>query len=85
LPHILGQKMSTIVIALTALVATLMVVTQSKNLDPYFAAVGFCANIVIVGIASSLSLKREPPRAAFLLLLLASLVNVILLILGIDR
>jgi hypothetical protein len=35
-----------------------------------------------VGIASLLSLRKQPPRLAFFLLILASLVNVILLMLG---
>lgn len=82
LPHLLGQKVSALVIATTAIVATILVITQSKDLDPIVAALGLVSNIVIVGLASALSLKKEPPRAAFLLLILASLVNVILLVLG---
>jgi 4-hydroxybenzoate polyprenyltransferase len=82
LPHILGQKVSAIVIAVTALLATLLVVTQSKDLNPFVAVVGMVSNIVIVGLASALSLKKEPPRAAFSLLILASLVNVALLMIG---
>ena len=82
LPHILGQRVSALVIALTALTATLLVVTQSKDLSPVLAVVGLVSNAVIVGLASALSLRKEPPRTAFLLLILASLVNVVLLMLG---
>ena len=82
LPHILGQRVSALVIAATALVATLLVVTQSQDLDPAVAIPGLVLNLVLAGLASALSLKKQPPRSAFLLLILASLVNVILLVLG---
>jgi 4-hydroxybenzoate polyprenyltransferase len=82
LPHILGQKVSAIVIAATALVANLLVVTQSEALDPNLAIGGLVATIILVGFASSLSLRAKPPKAVFTLLILASLVNVILLMLG---
>ncbi|CAB4638382.1 unannotated protein [freshwater metagenome] len=82
LPHILGQKVSAIVIASTALLATLLVVTQSKNLDMSIAVIGLVSNFFIVGVATALSLKKEPPRVVFLLLILATLVNVVLLMLS---
>jgi 4-hydroxybenzoate polyprenyltransferase len=82
LPHILGQRVSALVIAATTLVATLLVVTQSQDLDPAVAIPGLVLNLVLAGLASALSLKKQPPRSAFLLLILASLVNVILLVLG---
>lgn len=82
LPHILGQKLSAIVIAITAFSATVIVVTQSANLDSLVAMIGLASNVVIVGLASLLSLRKDPPRAAFLLLILASLVNVVLLMIG---
>jgi 4-hydroxybenzoate polyprenyltransferase len=82
LPHILGQKLSALVIATTALLATFLVITQSTDLDPSVAGVGLVCNILIVGLATFLSLGTTPPRAAFLLLILASLVNVSLLVLG---
>ena len=82
LPHILGQRISALVIAATTLVATLLVVTQSQDLDPAVAIPWLVLNLVLAGLASALSLKKQPPRSAFLLLILASLVNVILLVLG---
>jgi 4-hydroxybenzoate polyprenyltransferase len=82
LPHILGQGVSALVIAVTTLVATLLVVTQSQDLDPAVAIPGLVLNLVLAGLASALSLKKQPPRSAFLLLILASLVNVLLLVLG---
>jgi 4-hydroxybenzoate polyprenyltransferase len=85
LPHILGQRISSIVIAATALVATLLVVTQSEALPPATAAVGLAATIILVGFASALSLKKDPTKVVFSLLLLASLVNVVLLAIGIAR
>lgn len=82
LPHLLGQKFSALVIGFTALLATVLVVTQSKDLNPLAAAVGLGSNLVIVGLASALSIRKDPPRTAFSLLLLATLVNVVLLMMG---
>ena len=82
LPLILGQKLSAIAIAATAIAATVIVVTQSENLDSLVATIGLVSNLAIVGLASLLSLRKNPPRAAFLLLILASLINVVLLMLG---
>lgn len=84
LPHILGQRVSALVIAFSALSATLIVVTQSQNLNSIAGAVGLGANIVIIGLASALSLMKRPHRASFSLLILASLVNVVLLMLGLS-
>lgn len=82
LPHILGQRISALVIAATALVATLLVVTQSGSLAPVVAGAGLAATIILVGLASALSLRKDPPKVVFSLLILASLVNVLLLVLG---
>ena len=82
LPHVLGQRVSAITIAITALLATVLVVTQSTDLDPTVAAIGLVLNILVVGLAAALSIKAKPSRAAFSLLILASLVNVVLLMLG---
>jgi 4-hydroxybenzoate polyprenyltransferase len=82
LPHLMGQRLSAVVISLSALFATLLVVTQSRNLPAEAAAAGLAATVLLVGIASLLSLRKQPPRTAFLLLILASLVNVILLMFG---
>ena len=85
LPHMLGQRASAIIIALTALVATLLVVTQSTNLNPVVASMGLVLIVLLVGLASVLSLRTKPPRVVFPLLILASLVNVVLLMLGAGR
>jgi 4-hydroxybenzoate polyprenyltransferase len=82
LPHLMGQRLSAVVISLSALGATLLVVNQSSNLPAAAGAVGLSATVILVGIASLLSLRKQPPRAAFYLLILASLVNVILLMFG---
>jgi 4-hydroxybenzoate polyprenyltransferase len=82
LPHLMGQRLSAIVISLSALLATVLVVTQSRNLPAETAAVGLGATVLLVVVASLLSLRKQPPRIAFFLLVLASLVNVILLMLG---
>lgn len=85
LPHILGQRVSAFVIAITALLATLLAVTQSQDLDPAVAVTGLVVNILLAGFASALSLKKQPPRSAFLLLILAALVNVVLLMVGTEN
>ena len=83
LPHILGQKISAIVIAGTALLATSIIVTQSTQLAAPIAAVGVVVTVLLSGSASLLSLRPSPPRIVFPLLMLAALTNVILLVLGI--
>ena len=82
LPHLLGQRLSAAVIAVSAMVATLLVVTQSRNLPSEVAAAGLSATVVLVGLASVLSLRKQPPKLAFSLLIWASLVNVLLLMFG---
>jgi len=82
LPHILGQRISAFVIASTAMVATILVVTQSQSLPPAVALAGLLATIMLLSVASALALRKRPPKAVFLLLVLASLVNVVLLVLG---
>lgn len=85
LPHMLGQRISAIVIAGTAMVATLLVVTQSKSLQPQVGLAGLVVTMTLVGFASGLALKEKPPRVIFPLLIMASLVNVVLLVLGSGR
>jgi 4-hydroxybenzoate polyprenyltransferase len=85
LPHILGQRVSSLVIASTALAATLLVITQAESLHPLIALTGLLATLTSVGFASGLALRKKPPRVIFPLLILASLVNVILLVLGSAR
>jgi 4-hydroxybenzoate polyprenyltransferase len=85
LPHILGQRMSAVVIPITALAANFLVVTQSANLSTVAAVIGVVLATSFVGLASLLSLRPKPPRIVFPLLILASFVNVVLLVLGIAR
>lgn len=85
LPHVLGQKLSALAIAITALLATVLVVTQSSNLVSLVAIAGLVLNTLIVGLACSLLLRKKPHKAAFLLLIVATLVNVVLIMLGATR
>lgn len=82
LPHIVGQRVSALVISCSALVATVIVVTQSKNLDLGLAITGLALVVPLVLLASILSLKQNPPRIVFPLLMVTALVNVVLLMLG---
>jgi 4-hydroxybenzoate polyprenyltransferase len=83
LPHLLGQRLSAVVISLTAIAATVIVVTQSPSLDQVVAFLGVLLTISFVGVASLLSLRAKPPRVIFPLFLFASLVNMVLLTFGI--
>lgn len=82
LPHLMGQLLSALVISISALAATVLVITQSSDLHPAAAFTGLALTVCLVGLASLLSLRKEPPRMTFLLLIVASFVNVILLVLG---
>jgi 4-hydroxybenzoate polyprenyltransferase len=82
LPHILGQRVSALVIASSALTATVLVVTQSQDLSSELAISGLALVIPLVLLASVLSLKQNPPRIVFPLLMLTALVNVVLLMFG---
>ena len=82
LPHILGQRVSALVIAISALTATVLVVTQSTNLNSGLATSGLALVIPLVLLASVLSLEQNPPRIVFPLLMLTALVNVVLLMFG---
>ena len=85
LPHLLGQRISALTILITALAANFLVVTQSVNLSIVAAVIGVVLTTSFVGLASLLSLRPKPPRIVFPLLILASFVNVVLLVLGITR
>jgi 4-hydroxybenzoate polyprenyltransferase len=85
LPHILGQRLSALVISSSALIATVIVVTQSNNLAPGLAIGGLALVIPLVLLTSVMSLRTNPPRIVFPLLMLTALVNVSLLMLGADR
>jgi hypothetical protein len=52
------------------------------SLDSTVAAIGFSLTLALALIASALALRTKPPRVIFHLLLAASLVNVVLLMLG---
>lgn len=84
LPHLLGQGISSIVIAATATAASLIVLTQSSSLHPVVGWVGLALTLVLAGSASILTLRTRPPRIVFPLLILASLVNVVMLMLGLE-
>jgi 4-hydroxybenzoate polyprenyltransferase len=84
LPHIVGQKISALVIATTAILASSIAVYQSNSLAGVVGVIGLTATIVLAGIASVLSLRPTPPRVIFPLLVLASLVNAVLLMLGVG-
>jgi 4-hydroxybenzoate polyprenyltransferase len=84
LPHIVGQRISALVIAATAILASSIAVYQSVTLASFVGLIGLLATILLAGIASGLSLRQTPPRVIFPLLVLASLVNAILLMLGVG-
>ncbi len=82
LPHVLGQRISAVVISATAVLASILVVSQSQKLDPTVATVGLLLTTALALGSSVLALQPRPPRIVFHLLLVASLVNVFLLMLG---
>lgn len=84
LPHILGQEISAAVIFGTAMLAVILTVSQSEQLPGALAAIGLVLMLLLAGSASLLSLRQKPPRIIFALLILASLTNVILLVVGIS-
>jgi 4-hydroxybenzoate polyprenyltransferase len=84
LPHILGQKASALVIAVTSSSASLILVTQSSKLDPLVSIGGLGLTVALSLLASVLALRPNPPKLVFHLLLMASLVNVVMLMLGIQ-
>jgi len=85
LPHVLGQNTSSIVIAVSATAGSAVIVTQSPALPILIGWLGLGATAALAGAASSLALRPDPPRVVFPLLILASLVNVILLMLGLGE
>jgi 4-hydroxybenzoate polyprenyltransferase len=82
LPHILGQRISALVIAGSAMLATVITVTQATGLSAEMATGSLLVMVLLLGSASLLTLKPTPPRVVFPLLMVAALVNVILLLLG---
>lgn len=84
LPHLIGQRASAVVIALTATIASLIVVTQSTTLNPVLGWIGLAVTGGLAGAASALALREQPPRVVFPLLMLAALMNVIMLMFGLS-
>ena len=84
LPHILGQRASALVIAVTASSASIILVTQSSKLDPLVSFAGLGLTVALSLLASVQALRPNPPKLVFHLLLVASLVNVVMLMLGIQ-
>lgn len=82
LQHILDQRFSAIIIAISAAIASALVATQSTSLDPTVAVIGFSLTLALAFSASALALRAKPPRIILHLLLIACLVNVVLLMLG---
>jgi len=89
LPHILGQRVSAGIIAATAIAASLLILARPDNFDQFWAWIGLALTVLCAGTSSVLSLRPRPPRVVFSLLVLASLVNVVMLMLSlltqIDR
>jgi len=85
LPHILGQRVSALVIAGSALLATVIVVSQSTNLASGFAMAGLALVTPLVVVTGTLAIRPNPPRIVFPLILLTALVNVVLLVLGSNQ
>jgi 4-hydroxybenzoate polyprenyltransferase len=85
LPHILGKRVSSVVIGVAAMVATVITVTQSPSLPTEIAIAGLVVMVLLIGSATLLSLRANPPRIVFIILIAAALVNVILLVLGAPK
>lgn len=82
LPHVLGQKVSALVIASAAGFASLLVLTQSTKLNPAIATSGLVLSVGLALTASLLALRPRPPRVIFHLLIAATFVNVVLLLIS---
>ena len=85
LPHILGQRVSSVVLGVVAMLATVITVTQSPSLPNAVAIGGLAIMVLLAGSASVLSLRSVPPRIVFPILIAAALVNLILLVLGAPK
>ena len=82
LPHLLGQRISSLVIAFSTTFASILLVSQSKNLNLTIAVIGFGLTLALTLLSSFLALKAKPPKLVFYLLIVATLVNVVMLMLG---
>ena len=84
LPHQVGQRWSAFIITVTAVTASAIVVAEAGNINPVVGWAGLIVTVLLAGLAGLLSLREKPPRIVFPLLMLASLVNVVLLMLGLG-
>jgi 4-hydroxybenzoate polyprenyltransferase len=82
LPHVLGQRLSGLVIAASALAASATVILQSSELNRAIGLSGFIATLVLSSFAAILAFRTPIPRIIFPIIVLVSLVNVFLLVLG---
>lgn len=80
LPHLLGKKTAAVIIAATAISASVILVSFSEDLNPVLAVIGLLLTLLLALGASVLSLRTKPPRIIFPMLILASLINVVLLV-----
>lgn len=80
LPHALGQKASGVVIAITALAASVIVIFQNPDLTWQIRVFGLLLTILLAVVAAILAFREPPPRLLFPLLVAVSLVNVVLLL-----
>jgi 4-hydroxybenzoate polyprenyltransferase len=83
LPHVIGQRWSSLVISISTAVASVTIALLGRNLPVGIAVVGVTLAVGLALYASILALRPVPPRKVFTLLLIATLANVILLMLGI--
>ena len=80
LPHILGQRISAVIIFSCAVGASAIVVSQTPQMNQLFTTIVLLATILFSGTASFLALRKQPPRIVFTLLLATAFTNVILLV-----
>jgi 4-hydroxybenzoate polyprenyltransferase len=83
LPHVIGQRWSSLVISIATALASATIALLSRNLPLGVAIAGVTVAVGLSLYASLLALRPIPPRRVFTLLLIATLANVILLMLGI--
>lgn len=82
LPHLLGQRLSAAIIAITGITASVITLGEATNVQPVMSAFGFVLAVTAVLASSVLAMMTRPPRMIFPLMILASLVNVALVVLG---
>jgi 4-hydroxybenzoate polyprenyltransferase len=80
LPHVLGQRISAVIIFSCAVGASAIVVSQTPQMNQLFSIGVLLATILFSGTASILVLRKKPPRIVFTLLLVTAFTNVVLLV-----